>query len=217
VLPVDVSALAVDPRDTTAEAVPLASEAGHRPWSRRRKVVLGGLLAAAVAAVAVSGPTAWQVITQRDARLTVPASVAGLARDNSSNAADTIDYLRTGLVTDVQLDRTVGAAYRDPADHNRSVLLVGGTALIWRPGSELDSALTLLSDSGGGLTGVHDVDAGGLGGTMKCGSTTLDQQTLAVCGWADHGSLALAMFPGSGVDEAADLLRRIRPAVQSRG
>ena len=39
---------------------------------------------------------------------------------------------------------------------------------------------------------------------------------LAVCGWADHGSVALALFPGRGVDEAGALMREIREETQSR-
>ena len=38
----------------------------------------------------------------------------------------------------------------------------------------------------------------------------------AVCGWADHGSLALAMFPGRSEGDAATLLSQIRDATQKR-
>ncbi|MFB9240014.1 hypothetical protein ACFFWC_31570 [Plantactinospora siamensis] len=216
--PVDVSALAVEPGLPPADAVPLAPDAeAHRPWSRRRKAVVGGLLATAVIAVAAAGPTAWQVISQRNATLSAPASVAGLTRDDSSNATDTVDYLRAGLAADVRLNRSIGVAYADGTDRRRSVLLVGGTALIWRPESALDEAMKLLSDSTGTLNGIRPVAAGRLGGTMKCGSTSIDTTSMAVCGWADHGSVALAMFPGRAVDDAAALLRRIRVAVQARG
>ena len=67
------------------------------------------------------------------------------------------------------------------------------------------------------MTGLHDVAAGDLGGTMKCGTTKSDDGDLAVCGWADHGSLALAMFPGRTDAEAAPtLIRQIRNAAQTR-
>jgi hypothetical protein len=39
---------------------------------------------------------------------------------------------------------------------------------------------------------------------------------MTVCGWADHGSLAVAMFPGRGIDESAGLLRKMRDAMQRR-
>jgi hypothetical protein len=39
---------------------------------------------------------------------------------------------------------------------------------------------------------------------------------MAVCGWADHGSIALMMFPGRAVDESGNLLRAIREEIQTR-
>jgi len=33
---------------------------------------------------------------------------------------------------------------------------------------------------------------------------------MTVCGWADHGSIAVALFPGRTLDEAADLMRQMR-------
>jgi hypothetical protein len=66
------------------------------------------------------------------------------------------------------------------------------------------------------VTGLHEVDAGELGGTMKCGSTTADGSDMTVCGWADHGSLALAMFPNRPEADSAALLREIRAAAQTR-
>ena len=47
---------------------------------------------------------------------------------------------------------------------------------------------------------------------MKCGTTKTDAGDLTVCGWADHGSLALAMFDNRSEAEAAPLMRQIRDA-----
>ena len=52
---------------------------------------------------------------------------------------------------------------------------------------------------------------------MKCGTTPGDNgTTIAVCGWADSGSLAVALFPGRTVDQAADLLRKMRAGIEHR-
>jgi hypothetical protein len=50
---------------------------------------------------------------------------------------------------------------------------------------------------------------------MKCGTTKTDGSSMAVCGWADHGSLGIAMFPNRPVDESADLLRTMRSSMQN--
>jgi hypothetical protein len=193
-----------------------ADETPPAPRSRTRTAVLGGLLAVGVAGAAVLGLTGWRIVAQKDATLTTPPQVAGLRLDQSDNARTTAEYLTNAIAADVELDETVGAVYSDPAAANRSVLFFGGTTLIWTPGSDLDTALNLISDNEGAVTGVHEVEAGDLGGTMKCGKTATGDGDMAVCGWADHGSLALAMFPNRNDTESAELLRRIRAEVQTR-
>jgi hypothetical protein len=184
--------------------------------SRTRMILLGSLLAVGLAGVAVLGTAAWQITSQRDTTLATPAEVAGLHRDDSPDAQSTADYLRTALAADVDLDVAVGAVYTDPAGKNRSVLLFGGTTLLWTPADDLDTAIGLVEDDAGPVTGLAEVPAGPLGGTMKCGTTTTPDGDIAVCGWADHGSLVMAMFPSRSAAESATLMRDIRKVVQTR-
>ena len=51
---------------------------------------------------------------------------------------------------------------------------------------------------------------------MKCGTTKTDSGPLTVCGWADHGSLALAMFNNRTESEAAKVMVDIRKATETR-
>ncbi len=162
----------------------------------------------------VLGYASWQILTQKDATLTAPAQLGSLRRDDSQDGKDTADYLRTALVAEIDLKKPVGAVYTDGTDHD--VLFFGGTGLIWSPGKELDAAFGMISDDQGAVTNVHDVSAGRLGGTMQCGTTKTDDGTIPVCGWADHGSLALAMFPNRAEPESAELLLQLRDAAQSR-
>jgi hypothetical protein len=184
------------------------------PRSRTRTIVLSSLLTVGLAGAAVLGYVGWQISTQKDATLSTPAEVAGLRLDTSEDGTSTADYLQTALSAEVNLDDAVGAVYDDSA--SRSVLFFGGTALIWTPGADLDTAFNLISDNQGSVTGLHDVDAGKLGGTMKCGTTVTTDGNMSVCGWADHGSLALAMFPNRSESESAKLLVQIRDAAQTR-
>jgi len=184
------------------------------PRSRTRTIVLGSLLAIGVAGATVLGYSGWKISTQKDATLSTPSEVAGLRLDNSEDGRTTAEYLRTALSAEVDLDKAVGAVYDDSG--GRNVLFFGGTALIWTPGDDLDTAFELISDDQGSVTGLHEVSAGKLGGTMKCGTTVTDDGNIPVCGWADHGSLALAMFPNRTEDEAAKLLVQIRDASQKR-
>jgi hypothetical protein len=184
------------------------------PRSRRRLAILGAVLVLGVAGLGVLGWSGWQVASQKDAKLTPPATVAGLRLDDSAEGRETSDYLQTALAAQMDLDRTVGAVYIDGG--NRKVLLFGGTALIWSPDDDLERAFTLIADDQGAVTGTHDIPAGKYGGTMRCGTTQTADGPMPVCGWADHGSLAVALFPNRGEDESATLLRQLRDAAQRR-
>ena len=184
--------------------------------SRTKVIVLSCLLAAGVAGASVMGWTAWRIASQQDATLTVPPTVASLTIDESDTGLSTAVYLATALSAEVDLDGTVGAVYQDGSAGDRSVLFFGGTTLIWTPESDLDTAFGLISDNEGAVTNLHEVPAGDLGGTMKCGTTKTEDGDIAVCGWADHGSLALAMFPNRSEDDSANLLREIRTEAQTR-
>jgi hypothetical protein len=195
---------------------PEEQEEQVRSRSRVRRVLLSGLLVVAVAGGGVLAYTGWQVFTQKDAKLSPPAQVGSLRQDDSEDAKTTADYLRTAVAAEIDLDKTIGAVYTDTAGQDKDVLLFGGTTLFWTPENDLDSAFNLIDDNQGAVTGLHKVDAGKLGGTMKCGTTKTDSADLTVCGWADHGSLALAMFNNRPESEAAPLLRQIRDATETR-
>ncbi|MGC5032685.1 hypothetical protein [Micromonospora sp. DT229] len=183
---------------------------------RRRRVGIAILAVLALTGAGALGAWGWRIAEQKDTQIATPDQVAGLTRDDSERAVSTADYLRSGLAADIELDTSFGAVYQDPADARRSVLLFGGTTLLWQPERDLESLFGLMSDETGAVAGLRDVSSGRLGGVMKCGSTSGEGGDFAVCGWADHGSVAIAMFPFRPVDNAAELLRQIRETVQTR-
>jgi len=198
----------------TSQDEPATPPARRRP--RTRWIVLGVLGVLVIAAAAIFGPTGWAIARQHNTTLRTPATAAGLRHDTGSSAASTAGYLRDALGADISLGSSMGAVYDDPADAQRSVLIFGGTATIVSPGKELDHALSLLDDQTGSVTGLRSVAAGDLGGEMKCGTSNGDGGSMSVCGWADHGSVAVLLFPGRTVDQASDLTRKLRSAIQHR-
>ncbi|RKN19164.1 hypothetical protein D7147_17465 [Micromonospora musae] len=196
---------------------PAAAPERRVGWSRRRRIVWGAALVVGLAGAGVLGVAGWRVAQEKDTRIASPDQVAGLSRDDSERARSTADYLRSGFAADIELDRSFGTVYRDPTDEKRSVLLFGGTTLLWQPERDLDSLFGLMADETGKVTGLREVPAGELGGVMKCGTTSGDGGDFAVCGWADHGSVVLGMFPGRSVDDAGELFGDIRNVIQTRG
>jgi hypothetical protein len=175
-----------------------------------------GVIAATV--LATLGPFTWRIISQNGATLSMPDTIGTLTRDDSPGAKETANDLVSALQAQIKLDSATGAVYSDPAGGaGKTVMLFGGTALLWSPERELDTVMTLLEDTGDQLKDLSEVDAGPLGGVMKCGGSGLsDDSAMAVCGWADHGSLALALFPGRTPADAAVLMRQLRAATLSR-
>ncbi|WDZ84844.1 hypothetical protein [Micromonospora cathayae] len=209
------------PIDLTTEPIRLThpgvdDDEARPPRSRRWKIAMGAGLAVGLAGAAVFGTFGWRVAEQKDTTLTVRPEVAGLREDDSERARSTADYLRSGFAASIELDRSFGAVYQDPADDKKSVLVFGGTTLLWQPERELDTLFGTMTDETGAVEGLRDVPAGPLGGVMKCGTTSGEGGDFAVCGWADHGSVVMGMFPGRPVDTAAGLFRDIREGIQTR-
>jgi hypothetical protein len=191
------------------------SASGERRWTRRR-IVLGSLLVAGLAGVVVLAAAGIPILREKDASLATPEQAAGLVRDDTAAAVEAAEDLRTALAARVELDATAGAVYNDPADPNRSVLFYGGTNLLFSPEKELEGLFEMLGDQRASVKGAREVPAGDLGGTMKCGSIAAAEGNMAVCGWADHGSVAAALFLGRSVEESAPLMRQLREQVQTR-
>jgi hypothetical protein len=187
---------------------------GRSTLLRPRNAALIGIVVVALVLAAIFGPVAWEMWGRDGVRITTPSRVAGLVLDDSQGAHDTIDYLRTAVQTGVSLEKSTGAVYADEAGQSRSVLFVGGTGSVGSPEDALTKTFRLISDDTGGVESVQSLPAGPLGGVMKCGSTKTDGGSMAVCGWADHGSLGIAMFPNRPVDQSAELLRTMRQSMQ---
>lgn len=186
-----------------------------RPLLRRRPVLISASIAAAAVLIsgAIYGPTVVRVLDQSGTTIKSPDKVGAFTLDTSDDAKSTAEYIRDAIATEVSLDSSVGLIYRD---RSTSAILVAGTARVWRPDRSLQSAFDVVSDDNGGVQNLHDVDGGALGGTVRCGTTKTQDGDMSVCGWADNGSIGVALFPGRSVPDAAKALLELRTAVEHR-
>jgi hypothetical protein len=200
---------------------PEEDEKTHTPSRRPAalKIAMAVLGAVAIALAITTGPTIIRIFRQKDATLQMPERVSDLKRDDSPLAKDHASDLVAILQAQISdLNSSVGAVYEGPSgDASHSVMIFGGTTLLWNPERELDTVLAFISESSeDSLKELAAVDPGPLAGVMKCGTTQMDNSPMAICGWADHGSIALALFPGRSTSDSANLMRALRSAAEKR-
>ncbi|GIJ49675.1 hypothetical protein Val02_65610 [Virgisporangium aliadipatigenens] len=147
------------------------------------------------------------------ATISLPATVAGMTKVDDADLQKTADETATKIKNSTDADSAIAAYYAPDGDVQKIVGLVGATTRITDPESELDGAFS----SALAVSGVRKVDAGPLGGVMKCGNTSSGGVALTVCGWADGGSLALGIFLNRSVTESGDLFVKIRAEILHRG
>jgi hypothetical protein len=153
-------------------------------------------------------------VDEYPASIAADADVPGLTRSTDAARRRAADEL-LALIESEQLDeQSVRLLYND--QRQRATTVVATTRFVLDPEKDLVDRFTRLTTKLK-LTGVRAVDAGTLGGHQRCAAGSLGGRAVAVCGWADHGSLAVGVFSGRSVDDAATLLDTIRDTVLKRG
>jgi hypothetical protein len=186
------------------------------PRRRRRRWPWWMLFWLIAIAACCGGVTLWgrPFIDEYPASIANEADVPGLTRSTDAGRQRTADKLLTSVESEQWDEESVTVLYTD--QRQRGATLLATTRFVFDPEKALtDRFATLTGELQ--IKGDAEVEAGALGGYRRCGTGTLNNRTVAVCGWADHGSLAVGVFGGRSVTEAAQLLDAIRPAVLKRG
>src|SRR5262249_39109735 len=135
------------------------------------------------------------ILDQYPAKVTAGPSIAGFDQSTNPELVSLSQQMNTEFKAGSELDSTAVGVYHKPDDEEQKVIMVvAGSALLLRPATELQSAFASMSSGGLTVTSTHKVDAGDLGGYAQCGTSVTGGVKLAVCGWADHGSLGMIMF-----------------------
>jgi hypothetical protein len=158
------------------------------------------------------GKPMWE---QYPASAAMPAQVADLRLRDDSATKRTTDRLQAELRTAHWLaEDTFAGVYADRA--GKKVTVFGTTGFRFSPESDLDTEMTRLTEQYR-IRDVKAIETGTRGEYLSCGVGKEGNATVAVCGWADHGSLATAVFTRRSATESAGLLEELRGAIVSRG
>jgi hypothetical protein len=177
------------------------------PW-----VFLLMTLACCCGCPAYFGKPMWE---QYPASASLPAEVSDLNLREDATSQRVATQLKADLRGAHMLAEDTFAGVYSDGDGKR-VTLFGTTGFRFSPESDLESEFNRLTERYG-LREVAAVDTGTRGEYLRCGVGRDGQATVAVCGWADHGSLATGIFTRRSVDDSAALLQRMRGSVVSRG
>jgi hypothetical protein len=154
---------------------------------------------------------------ERHASLSAPKNLAGLTKSTNKDLQKTADDLTKQMEGSVRGARdTIAAFYEDPNDKSKLVMVAGVTSDLADPDKELDGTFRGLGTGGLPVSDVKKTNAGSLGGVAKCGNATAGGVPVAVCAWADHGSVGMTFFYNRKVSESTSLFLKIRSAVLKR-
>jgi len=184
---------------------------------RRRKWPWVMLFLLALCAGCCGGSYAWARPwwVQYPASVNVDAGVAGLAKLGDAGSKKTAEQLQTSLTSDHLDESGFTVAYQDTNDGKAKILVFGVTRLVVDPSRDLEASLGKLGAKIP-VQNVREVEPGVLGGEQRCAASRLDGRAATVCGWADHGVIAIGIFAGKDLDEASRSMQSIRAAIVTR-
>ncbi|MEV6346174.1 hypothetical protein [Actinoplanes sp. NPDC051851] len=124
------------------------------------------------------------------------------------------DQMKTSLSEYPQAKNSFAAFYGEAA--KKDIIGVLATeAVITDPQAELDAAFTSFGESSA-VTGRTKVDTGDLGGVAECGSTAQSGVDMAVCGWADGGSVGMALIYFKKASEVTAEFPTLRAEIETK-
>jgi hypothetical protein len=147
--------------------------------------------------------------------VTEPKTLGGRPKLTDAQFSTLADELQKGLASVPNATATVGALYGTPAKQD-IVIIASAAAPIANPKRELDS--TFLGAGIGGLkvTGIKTINAGPLGGVAKCGKADAGGIDLAMCSWADDGSVGWIMSFFKSVNSAKTEFPKLRGQIEKK-
>jgi len=188
--------------------------------SKAGKIVLIALAAVLVlcggAGAAVYFIAGKDAVEAAETRVVAPETLVGRPKISNPDLKGVIDEALTSMKQDVPGAKdVVGGFYGDPEKEDL-VMVVAVSGLIADPSKELDKAIKG-ADATLKVADVKEVDPGPLGGEAKCGNATARELKVAVCFWADNGSMGMvAIYFAQADDKTAAEFVTIRGEVEQK-
>jgi hypothetical protein len=144
-----------------------------------------------------------------------PKTLGGRPKLTDAQFASLAGELKSSLSDVPGATNTVGTLYGTVEKRN-IVVVAAAAAPITDPGRELDSAFSSAGFGGLKITGITTVSPGPLGGEAKCGKATESGLNMAICSWADKGSLGMMIFFFQSVSKVKTEFGKLRGQVEKK-
>jgi hypothetical protein len=125
-------------------------------------------------------------------KIVEPKTLGGRPKVSTKELKSYVDLLKTMMSSYPSASKSVSGMYGRIGTRN-VVVMAAAEADVVLPETTVDALLA----SGGSstkVTGITSVPAGSLGGSAKCGNSSSAGEKLAICVWADQGSLGLVVW-----------------------
>jgi hypothetical protein len=142
-----------------------------------------------------------------------PAKLGGRPKLTDPQFAGAAESVKSALAGAPGATGSIGALYGTPSKQN-IVMVAGASAPVRNPARELDNTLAGVGTGGLKLSGIIEVDAGPLGGKAKCGNSGTSGVKMAVCAWADDGSIGMIAWYFKSVKNIKDEFIPLRGQVE---
>ncbi|MFC0028164.1 hypothetical protein ACFFMM_01335 [Micromonospora chaiyaphumensis] len=201
---------------------------GAAPLPPKKKSSVGKILLIVLAVVLVlcvgGGVALWlgvkdevgDVVTATKTRLVEPPTLAGRPKITEPELQSAATQMKSEIAKDVpNATSTVGAFYGEPAKKDM-VMIAGASGVIADPQKEMADAITAITPQLGAKE-FKTVDAGPMGGEAKCGDGKADAIPVAVCIWADKGSLGMVVVYFKSAAEVQPEFVTMRGEIEKQG
>jgi hypothetical protein len=145
-----------------------------------------------------------------------PKKLGGRPKLTDAQFAPLASELKSSLADVPGATKTVGTLYGTVEKRN-IVVVAAAAAPLAEPGKEIDAAFTSAGFGGMKISGITDVSPGPLGGEARCGKATQQDLNMAICVWADNGSLGMMIWYFKSVSKAKAEFPKLRAQVESKG
>jgi len=147
--------------------------------------------------------------------IVAPKTLGGRPKLTDDALAGVTDALKSALGQVPGATNSVGELYGTISKQD-IVVLAAAEAQIDDPDTMLDLMLSSASSGGDKVTGITSAPTGSLGGAAKCGAATDSGTKMALCTWADNGSLGMLIWYDKSVAKAKAEFPKLRAQIEKK-